>query len=196
MAKSMRDVCIINIAIVFVLTFDTIVVLCSGNNNSDHVACVESERQALLRFKQHLRDPSNRLFSWGADQSGGDCCEWVGVVCNSLTGNVEEIHLQNPFFDAVLMGGFLENAILVIKGQMAKYSTILQLVTSMDFSDNNLSGEIPEELTNLRGLHSLNLSYNLLTGRIPKDIGAMEQLEAIDFSMNHLFVKSLQACQL
>ncbi|XP_059627560.1 receptor-like protein EIX2 [Cornus florida] len=99
----------------------------------------------------------------------------------------EQMSYRPGSFTAFSFEGFLENALLVIKGQMRGYSTILQLVTSMDFSNNNLSGEIPEELTSLRGLHSLNLSYNLLTGRIPKDIGAMEQLEAIDFSMNHLF---------
>ena len=56
----------------------------------------------------------------------------------------------------------LESALLVIKGKILEYSTILQLVKSIDFSKNSLSGEIPEEVTNLRELQSLNLSYNLL----------------------------------
>ncbi|XP_059639986.1 receptor-like protein EIX1 [Cornus florida] len=82
--------------------------------------------------------------------------------------------------------GFVENALVVMKGRMLGYSTILQFVTSMDLSDNNLSGEIPNELTHLLGLRSLNLSRNLLTGRIPENIGSMGLLESIDFSANHL----------
>ena len=43
----------------------------------------------------------------------------------------------------------LENALLVIKGKILECSTILQLVKSIDFSKNSLSGEILEEVTNL-----------------------------------------------
>ncbi|XP_059627597.1 receptor-like protein EIX2 [Cornus florida] len=95
------------------------------------------------------------------------------------------LYWPDSFPALVSFEGFLEHAILVMKGH--GYSTILQLVTIMDFSNNNLSGEILKELTSLRGLRSLNLSFNHFTGRIPEGIGAMEQLEVIDFSMNHLF---------
>ncbi|KAM4070581.1 hypothetical protein ACB094_12G175900 [Castanea mollissima] len=80
----------------------------------------------------------------------------------------------------------LESALLVIKGKIFEYSTILQLVKSIDFSKNNLSGKIPIEVTSLQGLQSLNLSYNLLIGSIPENIGAMGSLESIDFSLNQL----------
>ncbi|CAL8998151.1 unnamed protein product [Prunus brigantina] len=62
----------------------------------------------------------------------------------------------------------------------------LGLVNSLDLSSNNLSGEIPEELTSLIGLVLLNLSNNLLTGRIPSKIGDMRNLEELDLSMNRL----------
>ncbi|KAK6278778.1 hypothetical protein POUND7_019045 [Theobroma cacao] len=77
-------------------------------------------------------------------------------------------------------------ASIVMKGQMLEYSTTLDLVRSIDFSNNNLSGEIPVEVTNLLGLGSLNLSNNLLTGTIPKNIGVMKSLESVDFSLNKL----------
>ena len=76
----------------------------------------------------------------------------------------------------------LESALLVIKGRILEYSTVLQLVKSVDFSHNNLSREILEEVTNFRGLQSLNLSYNLLIGSILENIGKMESM---DFSMNN-----------
>ncbi len=67
-----------------------------------------------------------------------------------------------------------------------EYSTILQLVIIIDFSKNNLSGEIPKEVTSLQGLQSLNLSFNSLNGMIPENIGDMRSLESIDFSVNQL----------
>eukprot|EP00257_Ricinus_communis_P002153 XP_002513051.3 receptor-like protein EIX1 [Ricinus communis] len=81
----------------------------------------------------------------------------------------------------------IDSAILVIKGRVAEYSTILGFVKAIDLSNNNLSGEIPMNITSLVGLQSLSFSQNSLTGRIPKDIGAMQSLESIDFSQNHLF---------
>ncbi|KAK6278777.1 hypothetical protein POUND7_019044 [Theobroma cacao] len=93
---------------------------------------------------------------------------------------------------SIVNGQIFDNAIIsrtfvasiMMKGQMLEYSTTLDLVRSIDFSNNKLSGEIPVEVTNLLGLRSLNLSHNLLTGPIPKDIGVMGLLESVDFSLN------------
>ncbi|TYI54513.1 hypothetical protein E1A91_D11G079700v1 [Gossypium mustelinum] len=60
---------------------------CGRNHN---VTCIQSERQALLRFKQHLKDPSNRLSSW---TKNGDCCRWDGIICSNVSGHLIELHL-------------------------------------------------------------------------------------------------------
>lgn len=60
----------------------------SKNNSSSNAVCIEIERDALLRFKKELEDPSNRLSSWIPEV---DCCKWVGVHCDSLTGHVKEL---------------------------------------------------------------------------------------------------------
>ncbi|WRX22694.1 Leucine-rich repeat - like 10 [Theobroma cacao] len=78
------------------------------------------------------------------------------------------------------------DARVVMKGREDDYSTTLGLVTSIDLSANNLTGEISKDLGNLIGLQSLNLSGNLLTGKIPEKIGNMESLESLDLSMNRL----------
>ncbi|KAI4332000.1 hypothetical protein L6164_016943 [Bauhinia variegata] len=62
----------------------------------------------------------------------------------------------------------------------------LCLVKSIDFSNNKLSGVIPNEVTSLVGLVSLNLSKNLLKGQVPVSIGNMRLLESLDFSKNQL----------
>ncbi|XP_044473177.1 receptor-like protein EIX1 isoform X1 [Mangifera indica] len=81
---------------------------------------------------------------------------------------------------------YLEDELLVMKGKAVQYDIILNLVRIIDLSHNNLSGEIPMEVTNLAALQSLNLSYNRISGRIPENIGAMSSLECIDFSLNQL----------
>ncbi|KAI3461142.1 hypothetical protein Pfo_017805 [Paulownia fortunei] len=84
------------------------------------------------------------------------------------------------------IGVFIESASVSIKGSELMYDTILSLVTNIDLSMNNLSGDIPKELTSLVELRSLNLSGNHLTGLIPDSIGDMKQLESLDFSRNFL----------
>ncbi|CAL9115668.1 unnamed protein product [Musa textilis] len=81
---------------------------------------------------------------------------------------------------------YQESLVLIIKGLKIEYKTILSLVTSIDLSNNHLSGEIPKELTKLLGLRFLNLSKNHLTGRIPEKIGDMKLLESLDLSVNSL----------
>ncbi|KAL2334711.1 hypothetical protein Fmac_015924 [Flemingia macrophylla] len=76
---------------------------------------------------------------------------------------------------------------LWLKGREDEYKNFLGLVTSIDLSNNKLSGEIPREITDLNGLTFLNLSHNQLIGHIPQSIGNMRSLLSIDFSRNQLF---------
>ncbi|KAK6158174.1 hypothetical protein DH2020_005488 [Rehmannia glutinosa] len=57
---------------------------------------------------------------------------------------------------------------------------------TIDLSSNNLTGEIPTEVTGLKGLVALNLSRNNLIGSIPRDIGQLELLNFLDLSKNNL----------
>ncbi|XP_042383653.1 receptor-like protein EIX2 [Zingiber officinale] len=79
-----------------------------------------------------------------------------------------------------------DNIIITAKGSTNEYTKALRVVTSIDLSNNELSGEIPKEITKLLGLCFLNLSNNHLTGRIPENISAMTELESLDLSMNRL----------
>ncbi|XWS08064.1 hypothetical protein CRYUN_Cryun41cG0046100 [Craigia yunnanensis] len=105
---------------------------------------------------------------------------------NNLSAMASRNKSGNKIFYKTSKGSFFENIILVMKGRVVGYSTTLKLVKTMDLSDNNLSGEIPEKVTTLAGLQSLNLSNNLLVGSIPDNIGAMGVLECVDLSANNL----------
>nr|DAD39227.1 TPA_asm: hypothetical protein HUJ06_013550 [Nelumbo nucifera] len=93
------------------------------------------------------------------------------------------------YYSSFYYSDFGDEVWCMLRGRKAKYSSTLRLVTSMDLSNNCLSGEIPKELTRLIGLMSLNLSRNHLTGKIPEEIGDMGKLgvlEILDFSVNNL----------
>ncbi|XP_058076485.1 receptor-like protein EIX1 [Magnolia sinica] len=79
-----------------------------------------------------------------------------------------------------------ENLLVTSKGQTREYTRTVSLVTCMDLSSNNLSGEIPEGVTSLLGLRVLNLSRNHFTRKIPDKIGKLTLLESLDFSKNQL----------
>ncbi|KAK1283370.1 hypothetical protein QJS10_CPB21g00493 [Acorus calamus] len=81
---------------------------------------------------------------------------------------------------------FGEELLIFTKGKGLHYTSTLSLVTSMDLSNNGLSGDIPKELMKLTGLRFLNLSRNQLTGKIPKNIGGLGLLESLDLSLNKL----------
>ncbi|KAL3501994.1 hypothetical protein ACH5RR_036443 [Cinchona calisaya] len=72
------------------------------------------------------------------------------------------------------------------KGMEQKYSRTLPFLKSIQLSENSISGEIPEEVTDLLELNNLNLSGNHLQGRIPDKIGNMKNLESLDLSRNQL----------
>ncbi|KAK4712868.1 hypothetical protein R3W88_018775 [Solanum pinnatisectum] len=101
----------------------------------------------------------------------------------SCFGNLEGFKLELTDVESKLYQGTLK---LEAKGRTLSYDKILYLVNSIDLSSNSLSGEIPEELTNLHKLGTLNLSMNHLTGHIPTDIGKLRWVETLDLSINQL----------
>ncbi|KAH7527970.1 hypothetical protein FEM48_Zijuj05G0022400 [Ziziphus jujuba var. spinosa] len=125
--------------------------------------CSKTDREALLALKNGFHDPENRLSSW----KGSNCCQWRGISCENITGAVIAVDLHNPYPQ-----GFDSN------------SKTLSLVVVLDLSGNNLSGDLPRELTNLLGLVFLNLSRNHISGHVPESISKLKELESLDLSNN------------
>ncbi|XP_075661366.1 receptor-like protein EIX2 [Castanea sativa] len=177
---------------------------CTAHSDSDsdsEVRCIESERHALLNFKQHLTDPSNRLASWAASASDVDCCHWVGVVCHNRTGHVLQLHLRSfPFMDDELttseaqweaqdeaygrsrFGGKINPSLLDLKH-----------LIYLDLSYNDFGGiPIPKFLGSMGSLRYLNLSGAGFVGLIPHQLGNLSNLHYLDLGYNSLYVKNLQ----
>ncbi|XP_050208017.1 receptor-like protein EIX2 isoform X2 [Mercurialis annua] len=81
---------------------------------------------------------------------------------------------------------YTDKALVLWKGKKYDYDKNLGLLRVIDFSGNNIGGEIPSEISILTGLKQLNLSNNKLTGAIPSKIGFLKQLEALDLSRNQI----------
>ncbi|KAI9071666.1 hypothetical protein K1719_046374 [Acacia pycnantha] len=63
---------------------------------------------------------------------------------------------------------------------------ILNFMSGLDFSDNQLAGEIPSQIGYLSTIHVLNLSNNHLKGPIPESFSNLKQIESLDLSHNKL----------
>ncbi|KAK9048155.1 hypothetical protein SSX86_031396 [Deinandra increscens subsp. villosa] len=62
----------------------------------------------------------------------------------------------------------------------------LALYSSLDLSNNRISGEIPATLGNLKSLKLLNVSHNRISGNIPLSFGNLESTETLDLSHNKI----------
>ncbi|KAL3747881.1 hypothetical protein ACJRO7_016663 [Eucalyptus globulus] len=146
----------------------------SHSKVSTNVSCIGAEREALIKFKQELTDPSRRLCSW----IGEDCCKWQGVTCNKKTGHVSKLDLHNPCdgLEKCILGGKIHIAPNKLKH--LKY---------LDLSFNNFSTQkIPESLASLKKLEYLNLSNGGFYGDIPHQLSNLSNLRYLDLSSGWL----------
>ncbi|KAM3327885.1 receptor-like protein 15 [Capsicum galapagoense] len=87
---------------------------------------------------------------------------------------------------------FLNNYAWVGAEFMTKHNTysyegsIVDDMSGIDLSCNQLSTELPKELSNLTQIRALNLSHNHITGMIPSEFSNLQNLESLDLSYNNL----------
>ncbi|XP_058216950.1 receptor-like protein 33 [Rhododendron vialii] len=81
---------------------------------------------------------------------------------------------------------YYDSIIVTIKGLERELLRIFTIFTTIDFSSNNFSGEIPNVIGKLNSLIVLTFSHDSLTGHIPSSLGDLESLESLDISSNQL----------
>ncbi|KAL7228314.1 hypothetical protein ACSBR2_007097 [Camellia fascicularis] len=136
----------------------------------------------------HLR---NNNFSGEIPSSLKRCTNLIMIDLggNKLTGKIPAwigAHLTSLIVLSLRFNDYIENALVLWKGQEWEYRNTLGLLKSIDLSDNNLAGKIPKQVGSLAGLVSLNLSRNNLTGNIIQEVGKMKMLDSLDLSANEL----------
>ncbi|XWS10457.1 hypothetical protein CRYUN_Cryun39dG0080900 [Craigia yunnanensis] len=178
------------------------------------IRCKESERQALLDFKQCLaavNETFTGISSWGSENDKGDCCTWIGVGCSDSTGHVVKLDLRRYIGNVT---GTISTSLLELR-----YLSYLDLrsndfngcpipeligslreLTYLFFSESQFSGPIPSHLGNLSRLVTLDLSSNQLTGSIPESLWNICSLHSLNLRSNNLdgdvfgFLQSTSLC--
>ncbi|XP_059310735.1 receptor-like protein EIX2 [Lycium ferocissimum] len=145
------------------------------NNTEAKVRCVERERKALLRFKQNLTDPSDRLASW----IGKECCKWRGVFCGVQTGNIIRLDLKDTSGNCYQkkMGYLISGNLSCLGGNISPALLDLQHLEYLDLGGNDFQGlATPTFLGSFEKLQYLDLSHSSLVG-IPPSFGNLSSLQ-------------------
>ncbi|GLT50948.1 hypothetical protein SLA2020_244030 [Shorea laevis] len=158
-----------------------------GSNSTttdDGVKCIESERQALLTFKQGLVDEHGRLSSWGSEEEKKNCCEWEGVQCSNITGHITMLNLTNYCYDLQFM----------LRGNLSPSLFELQHLIYLDLSWNNFNfSHIPKSISSLNKIKHLDLYYCNLSGSLPSQLANLTSLQYLDLGDNNFnSVKNLE----
>ena len=137
--------------------------LCKTNS----LACNEKEKHALLRFKQYLTDPTNRLSSWSLTEG---CCGWAGVRCDNVSGRVFELHLGNPE----------DSGTSTLVGKLSPALLELEHLKFLNLSLNDFRGTpIPSFLGSMSSLTYLNLWGASFGGLVPHQLGNLSSLRQL-----------------
>ncbi|PIN21589.1 Leucine-rich repeat protein [Handroanthus impetiginosus] len=152
------------------------------------IRCLESERQALIKFKKELVDRHGRLSSWGNEEHKMDCCKWRGVQCHDGTNHVIRLDLQNPVDSYNYDIGDAP-----LKGMISASLLELQHLQYLDLSLNDFGhAPIPDFIGSLNELHYLNLASANFSGPIPDHLRNLSKLLHLDLSYNdNCYSKSL-----
>ena len=155
-------------------------ILCDPNTLG---VCNEREKHALLRFKQALSNPGNRLLSWSMDE---DCCRWEVVCCSNVVGRVVDLQLGNPYV-------YSDYTNFVLRGEISPALLELEFLSYLNLSWNDFEGRpIPSFLGSMGSLRYLDLSSARFGRVVPHQLGNLSTLCHLDMEYNYgLYVENL-----
>ncbi|KAK7247328.1 hypothetical protein RIF29_42209 [Crotalaria pallida] len=104
----------------------------------------------------------------------------MDLSSNKFNGSIPKEILHLPALSKVL-----NLSVNLLTGPIPQVGNLLGVAT-IDFSNNQLFGDIPSSFSNCLSLEKLFLSRNMLSGPIPITLGDLRALETLDLSSNQL----------
>ncbi|KAH7840355.1 hypothetical protein Vadar_015873 [Vaccinium darrowii] len=145
----------------------------------------------LIAFKADIQDPTGKLVSWNVDDYSP--CSWDGIKCNTRSNRVTELVLDGFSLSGRVGRGLLQLQFLRklslarnnFTGNITPNLTKLENLRFIDFSENSLSGPIPDDFYQQCGsLRSISLANNKFSGQIQDGLRSCSSLVAMNFSAN------------
>ncbi|KAL6783984.1 hypothetical protein ACKKBG_A04305 [Auxenochlorella protothecoides x Auxenochlorella symbiontica] len=131
------------------------------------VLAVSSQRNALLLLAASI--DTTGVLNWSVNTA---MCSWTGVTCNAA-GSVTTVDLDG----------------LGLMGQLPVDENLwqeLDTITNLNLANNDLSGLVPAQISQLTSLHYLSLAGNRLTGSLPSTWSSLKDLVGLDVSHNRI----------
>ena len=152
----------------------------------------EGEDRATLMALYNSTGGASWTDKTGWGDSGVAIGMWYGVMTDG-NGRVTDLELSSNNLRGTLPAdlGTLSNLITLdlsdnqLSGTIPDLSAVTQ-IQSLDLGDNQLSGTIPNWLGSLTGLQELSLRNNRLTGAIPEELGDLFLLDFLYLDDNQV----------
>ncbi|PPD76804.1 hypothetical protein GOBAR_DD26277 [Gossypium barbadense] len=174
--------------------------------------CLEEERFALFQLKPFFEVIDYKFQDLDYEskpekESSSNCCEWIRVECNPISGRVTHLFLDYSsymkidwYLNASLFLPFEKLQSLSLRGNFItgcianqgfeRLSSKLDKLENLDLSDNHFNNSILASLSELSSLKSLNLTENVFTRSNPTNgiemLSKLNNLETLDLSGNRL----------
>lgn len=141
-------------------------------SQAQNFTCNSNDLDSLQQFVLQLESSG-----WGFNSSSPNCCNWVGVTCNSS--------LSLGLNDSIDSGRVikLELGRKRLLGNMSESLGNLDQLRTLNLSHNFLRGPIPHSLLQLPNLEILDLSHNDISGEFPNSIN-LPSIRVVDISEN------------
>nr|XP_023872071.1 receptor kinase-like protein Xa21 [Quercus suber] len=169
----------------------TVTLLCLKPATSSATPTNETDRLALLKFKESIDyDPYGILSSWN---DSFHFCNWHGITCGHRHQRVTTLELQGhnlrgtipPYIGNLTFLRAINLQNNSFYGEIPKEVGQLFRLRELNLTNNTLGGEIPTNLSNCSELRLIRVSNNKLIGRIPMELGSLTKLISLRVSKNN-----------